>query len=323
LSAVLLDARNVFKSFPGVRALNDVSISVQAGEILAIVGHNGSGKSTFVKVMAGVYQADSGEIICTGGSPRLGHHGGLHFIHQDLGLVATLTTIENLDLGRSLGAKALLPSPVKSERKHARALIKQFGAHFDVELQVSQLTPAERTIVAIARALDGWTTSENVLVLDEPTAALQDEEVGKLFEAIRRVASAGAGVILISHRLDEVVEIADRVVVLRDGCVVADSPRGKFDKAALVQLIAGQASVEGCEATIAPELGEVRLSVRQLRATQIAGLDIDVQGGEIVGITGLLGSGMEHVAGAIFGAVARESGTWGTRHPIAGDSVRS
>jgi ribose transport system ATP-binding protein len=308
MSSVLLEARKICKSFPGVQALDDVSVSVHAGEILAIVGHNGSGKSTLVKILAGVHHADSGDVLtgATTGHPR---HAGLHFIHQDLGLIPTLSTVENIDLARGPGRAALLPFPTRAERGHARELIAQFGTSFDVTVPVARLTPAERTIVAIARALDGWTTPDNVLVLDEPTAALQGEEVGKLFAAIRRVTSAGAGVILISHRLDEVVELADRVLVLRDGRVVGDAARGHFDQKSLVALIAGRPEDELSEQIERQARGDVRLRVRCLVAPRVRGLDLDVRAGEIVGITGLLGSGMEQVAGAVFGSIQRESGT--------------
>jgi ribose transport system ATP-binding protein len=219
-----------------------------------------------------------------------------------------LTTIENIDLSRALGRNGLLPAPVRTERRRARDLITQFGVEFDVDVPVEKLTPAERTIVAIARALDGWSSADNVLVLDEPTAALQGEEVGKLFEAVRRVVSGGAGVIMISHRLDEVVDLADRVVVLRDGRVVGDHLRGGFDQRSLVRLIAGETGDDSRELPGVAQLGDVILSVRGLRSDHLLGVDIDVHAGEIVGVTGLLGSGMEQIAGTIFGATPARAG---------------
>ena len=309
LTSVLLEARNITKAFPGVKALDDVSLTVHAGEIVALVGHNGSGKSTLVKVLAGVYRQDVGSVITAAGEASRGHSGGLHFIHQDLGLISTMSTVENLDLSRRLGTKAVRPSPLRAQRAHARALTRRFGAEFDVDDLLSTLTPAECTIVAIARALDGWTSTDNVLVLDEPTAALQGEEVGKLFEAVRSVSAQGAGVVLISHRIDEVVEIADRVVILRDGRVVGDHRRGEFDRAALVRLIAGTSGDDPRVQIESSDPGHVRLSVRGLADAHLACIDLDVRAGEIVGVTGLLGSGMEQVAATIFGATRRQSGT--------------
>jgi ABC-type sugar transport system ATPase subunit len=219
VSQSLLEVRDLSKAFTGARALDRVSLSVAPGEIVAVVGQNGSGKSTLVKILAGVYHADPGGEVHA--------RGELHFIHQDLGLVPLLTTVENLDIGRrSPVGRNLLPAPVREERRRAEELIARFGAHFDVRVPVAQLSPAERTIVAIARALDGWSHPRNVLVLDEPTASLDGDEVTKLFAAVRRVAERGAGVIFISHRLDEVIDLADRVVALRDGRTVADARRG-------------------------------------------------------------------------------------------------
>ena len=305
MGKVLLEATRVSKAFPGVRALDNVSLQVESGQIVALVGHNGSGKSTLVKILAGVYQADDGEFTTpSGGELGGGKDDGLHFIHQDLGLIPMLTAVENIDLARQHGGRSIMPFPRKREQKRAQELIAQFGANFNVNIPVAALSPAERTIVAIARALDGWTSNDNVLVLDEPTAALQEEEVLKLFSAVRNVVAAGAGVIIISQRLDEVVELADRVVVLRDGRLVADQLRGHFDKRTLVQLIAGTEESPEVEVARHASGGDVMLSIEGLACHQIRGLDLDVRAGEIVGITGLLGSGMEQIGGAIFGSVA-------------------
>jgi ABC-type sugar transport system ATPase subunit len=304
----LLEASHISKSFPGVRALDDVTVTVHSGEVLALVGHNGSGKSTLVKILAGVYTPDAGEITTVGGVGERGKHVGLHFIHQDLGLIPMLSTVENIDLARPHRAWGWMPSPLRRERLHARELVARFGAHIDVNAPVSTLTPAERTIVAIARALDGWTSPDNVLVLDEPTAALQDEEVRKLFEAIRTVAAEGAGVMLISHRLDEVVDLADRVIVLRDGRLVADQQRGAFDRHSLVSLVAGTDESTAVEVARHRSGGKLVLSLVHLHASNLHGFNLDVRAGEIVGVTGLLGSGMEQVGAVVFGSLPRLAG---------------
>jgi ABC-type sugar transport system ATPase subunit len=294
----LLQIRGLSKTFPGLKALDDVSLEVGSGEIVALVGQNGSGKSTLVKVLAGVHEPDPGATI------ELGAEGqaGLHFIHQDLGLVGQLSAIENFDLGRSLGRSALMPAPVRAEARRARELIAGFGAEVDVHAPVERLSAAERTIVAIARALDGWESPQNVLVLDEPTASLHGEEVDKLFTAVRRVAERGAGVIFISHRLDEVIELADRVVCLRDGRLIADVPRGGYDHDDLVELIAGAALAAAEDAGAPRELGEPILRARGLRAPTIAAMDVELHAGEILGVSGVLGSGREEVAATLFGA---------------------
>ncbi len=306
----LLRVRGLIKTFPELRALDGVDLEVGAGEVVAVVGANGSGKSTLVKILAGVYEADGGTVKTL---PREGTEADgrtarseLHFIHQDLGLIPMLTTVENLDLGRELGGGIVRPVHARKEASRARELIAQFGAGFDVGLPVLQLSAAERTIVAIARALDGWTRPDNVLVLDEPTAALHGDEVGKLFEAIRRVAQRGAGVIFISHRLDEVMDLADRVVVLRDGKKVADVVAGEFDHDALVRMIVGRAVAEGVSRQAAT--GDVLLRVSGLRGSTVRGVDFALRAGEILGVTGILGSGREHLSRVLFGALPRSGG---------------
>jgi ABC-type sugar transport system ATPase subunit len=268
------------------------------------VGQNGSGKSTLVKVLAGLHDPDPGSEIGLGTGPD-GGEVGLHFIHQDLGLVAGLSTVENLDLDRMHGYRSLLPAPRREERRHAQQLIAGFGGSFDVRRPIVELTAAERTIVAIARAFDGWEHPGNVLVLDEPTASLHGDEAQKLFVAVREVAERGAGVIFISHRLEEVVELADRVVVLRDGRVIADVARGEFDHDQLVRLIAG-AIAEADTQHGRPDHKDAVLRAHGIRGTTIRHLDLDVLAGEVVGVTGVLGSGREELASILFGSVDGE-----------------
>ena len=303
VSPTLLQVRDVSKTFPGLKALDCVSTEVSSGEIVALVGQNGSGKSTLVKILSGIHRPDPGSEVILG-TPADGRAVTLHFIHQDLGLVGQLSTIENLDLDHPLGRRALLPAPVRAERRRAKELIHRFGGSFDVEEPIDSLSAAERTIVAIARALADWEHPRNVLVLDEPTASLHGEEVEKLFTAVRRVAADGAGVIFISHRLDEVVELADRVIVLRDGRLIEDVKRGAYNHDDLVALIAG-ASLAGGETTpSASRRGSPILRARGMKAPTIADLDLDLHEGEIVGISGVLGSGREEVAAVLFGAGA-------------------
>jgi ribose transport system ATP-binding protein len=309
----LLRISRLSKSFPGVKALADVSLTVRAGEILAIVGHNGSGKSTLVKVLAGVYEPDPGAVIelCDSDGRVLTNAAAreeLHFIHQDLGLVDLLTTVENLALSRAPApGRDLLPSRRADEQRHARELIARFGANFDTTVPVGQLSPAERAIVAIARALDGWTKSENVLVLDEPTTAFHGEEVELLFGAIRRAARLGAGIVFISHRLDEVLGLADRVVVLRDGQVTADEATSNLDHDKIVQLIVGRA-VDAVKIDQDRRASEPVLVVRDLQGGAIRDLSLTVRAGEIVGVSGILGSGRDELAGLLFGARHRAGG---------------
>jgi ABC-type sugar transport system ATPase subunit len=289
----LLTIKGLSKTFPGVLALDDVDLTLNAGEIIGLVGHNGSGKSTLVKVLAGVHRPDPGS--------HIDFNGSIHFIHQDLGLVPILNTIENLTLGRREGLRAFAPTP-RAERAEATQLIARFGGSFDVTVPISNISPAECTIVAIARAIASWTDERNILVLDEPTATLHGEEAEGLRKVVRELAANGTGIIYISHHLGEIVELADRAVVLRDGKVILDAPRGEYDRERLVAAISGQASAESLRALPIRTDGIVKLRVRELSAEGIDKLDLEVRAGEIVGLSGLIGSGMEHALGAIFGS---------------------
>ena len=304
-----LRIRGLSKTFPGLKALDDVSLEVATGEILAVVGQNGSGKSTLVKILAGIHSADPGASV---------EHRELRFIHQDLGLVSTLSTIENLDLGHPAGRQALLPLRRGRERVAAREAIRAFGGRFDVRRPVRELAAAERTIVAIARAMADWSPPDGVLVLDEPTAALGSEEVERLFHAVRVVADQGAGVIFISHRLDEVLGLCDRILALRDGRVVADVAASDVDHDRLVNIIAGRAIAE-VKIAHRQRHDVLAFETRGLAAGTVRGVDLEVRAGEIVGVAGLVGSGRDDIAGAIFGAHPRENG----EVFVAGNRVRA
>ncbi|MEZ5190892.1 MAG: sugar ABC transporter ATP-binding protein [Schumannella sp.] len=293
----LLRVSGIVKSFPDLVALDDVSLDVHAGEIVAVVGHNGSGKSTLVKILSGAYTADAGTVELEPGT-------GLHIIHQDLALIGELSAAENLMLVTAGGAGSFAPVHTRDERDRARELAERFGEAFDIDAPVRDLTPAQRAIVAISRALDGWTGTSNVLVLDESTESLHRTEVDVLFEAVRRLAADGAGVVFVSHRLDEVLGLADRVVVLRDGRKVADEPVAGIDHGRLVELITGSAAAtqrERMSATVAD--AEPVLEVRGLRGGTVEHLDLALRPGEIVGVAGVLGSGREAVPALLYGAV--------------------
>lgn len=295
----LMRATGLVKDFPGLRALDDVSLDVASGEIVALVGHNGSGKSTLVKILAGVYSADGGHVEFAAGEEEATQ---LHIIHQDLGLVSELSTIENLGLGDSSGFEGLAPTRRRLELAHARELVARFGEDFDVDAPVGALAPAQRSIIAIARALDGWTHNKNVLILDEPTEALHASEVEILFVAVRKVAEAGAGVVFISHRLDEVLDIADRVVVLRDGRKVADVAVSGLDHDALVAYVTGAAAQTAQHRSRGTALGDVVLDISGLSGEGIRGVDVQIRSGEVVGVAGVLGSGRDALPALVFGA---------------------
>ncbi|GGA64861.1 sugar ABC transporter ATP-binding protein [Pseudoclavibacter endophyticus] len=271
------------------------------GEIIALVGHNGSGKSTLVKILAGVYTADSGDITTADDEVEL------HFIHQDLGLIHELSAVENLWLRPQAGRHGLAPFRSRADRARARELLGRFAVDLDVDAPLSTATPAQRAIVAIARALDGWRHDRNILVLDEPTESLHASEVATLFTAVRSVAASGAGIVFISHRLDEVLDLADRVVVLREGKLVADTPAAELEHDRLLTLVTG-ASTEVGEHTGAARLGAAPvLEVKGLHGGAVGELSLRVVPGEVVGVAGVLGSGREHVAPLLFGSLPSEA----------------
>ena len=306
---VLLDVRSLSKTFPGGRALDDASVNLRSGEIVAVIGQNGSGKSTLVKVLAGVHRPDPGADIRYRGEPLDPHRaaGQLHFIHQDLGLIPLLSTVENLSIGMSATRSPWAPNR-RHERRRAQELIARFDADFDVRVPIAELSAAERTIVAIARALDGWTRDDNVLVLDEPTATLHGEEAETLLHAVRQIAARGAGVLFISHRLDEVRNLADRVVVLRNGRVVGALAAGGFEDEDLVRLMTGSAVAELRGGDHGGK-DDVVLRASSVSGGVVRGVSVSVRAGEVVGVTGLMGSGREHLGGLIFGASPRVAGT--------------
>jgi ABC-type sugar transport system ATPase subunit len=308
----LLHVSHLSKAFPGTRALVDVSLTVHSSEVVAIVGQNGSGKSTLVKALSGFHDPDAGDVrvMSACGETLTGSaaQAQIHTIHQDLGLIPTLNTIENLDLVRRMGRRALLPFRGRAEAERANRLLRTFGTSLDVRRPISQLSPAERTIVAIIRALSGWTRPDGLLLLDEPTASLHGDDVVKLVRVVREVADQGAGILFISHRLDEVLDIADRVVVLRDGRKVADVERAAIDYSALVRLIAGTELAEFRRRPRDVAKSAPMLDVRGVSGPRLAPLHLSVRAGEVVGVTGLLGSGREHLARFIFGAAAYTGG---------------
>jgi ribose transport system ATP-binding protein len=312
--AVVLRVERLSKTFPGQRAVDGVSLTIGAGEIYALVGQNGSGKSTIVKILAGYHRADPGAgVVFCGEDLDLDHphsreQARMHFIHQDLALVPTLNAIDNVALARGFTTGRLGRIRWRAERARVHARLQEFGIDLDVSLPVGQLNPAEQTMVAIIRALDGWRGQAGLLVLDEPTAALAAPEVRRLFETVRRVAATGVGVLFVSHRLEEVLDLADRVGVLRDGRLVTERAAAELTQDELAALIAGR-RVEELYANAPAPRREVVLAARSLRGQRLRELSFDLHAGEILGVTGLLGSGREEVADVLFGSAAEAGGT--------------
>jgi ribose transport system ATP-binding protein len=317
------------KTFAGTRALIDVDLEVRHGEIHALVGGNGSGKSTLVKVLAGVYQADPGGTIevdsvvadARDWSPGKAFEHGLRFVHQNPAVFGDLTVAENLAVGNRFPTGFGGRIRWKTLDAHARTLIERYHIPATPRTRLRALNPASRTMVAVARALADQ-DRECVLLLDEPTTSLPAGEVDLLLEALRRCAIGGQTILYISHRLDEVLALADRVTVLRDGeRVVTASTGGTGDltEARLVEHIAGR-PVALTTAAAPPDLSAADevLRVLDVHGQPLRGVELTVRRGEIVGIAGLLGSGRTELLQTIFGARRYASGAI----EVAGKPVR-
>jgi ribose transport system ATP-binding protein len=302
-SAIVLD--NVTKNFPGQTALDAVDLTLRTGEIHALLGQNGSGKSTLIKVLAGFHQPDPGATATCDGEPlELGSADAartaqIRFIHQDLALVAQLNAVDNLALGGAYTGKWWISD--RKERAAARVLLEELGIDIDVDAPVSELEAAERTMLAIARAMRDGVDSCQLLVLDEPTVSLAAPEVAQLFQLLRRLRDRGKTVLYVTHRLDEVFDIADRVTVLRDGRRVTTREIDDLDHNSLIELIVGRELGE-LYPVLPPVNDEVVLSVDSLRGDVVESVSFDVHGGEIVGIAGLVGSGREELPYLLYGA---------------------
>ena len=306
---VVMRMEGIRKAFPGVVALAGVDLALRRGEVHVLLGENGAGKSTLMRIVSGALGKDAGRILVDGrpveiAGPRHARELGIAIIHQELRLVPALSAAENIFLGRE---PRLLPGVVdrRTMLVRARALLDRLGASFDPARPVAALRVAERQLVEIARALS---LDARILVMDEPTSALTERETRTLFEVVRSLTARGVGVVYISHRLDEIFAIGDRVTVLRDGRPVATLPVRGADRRALVRRMAGREGEERRpKAAVAP--GEELLRVEGLtRRGILDGVGFTVRAGEVLGVAGLLGSGRTEVVRALFGLDRADEG---------------
>jgi ABC-type sugar transport system ATPase subunit len=296
----LLRLEGITKTFPGVRALDDVDLDVDAGEIHALVGENGAGKSTLMKVLGGAYVPDAGAVTLDGepvpsGDPLGVQRLGVQIIHQELALVPELTAAENIFLGREIGSPFLARGEME---RQAQALLDELGAGVDARRRAVRLSVPQQQMVEIARALGA---ASKVIVLDEPTSTLPAPDVARLLALLKSLRKKGLAIVYISHRLDEIFEIADRITVLRDGARVATVQADEVDRRALIRFMVGR-DLEEEFPERSPRIGEPVLEARGL----LGGVDLTVHAGEIVGLAGLVGSGRTETGLALFGAL--ESG---------------
>ena len=301
----LLIVRGISKQFGGTQALNDVGMHLNAGEILALLGENGAGKSTLIKILAGVYSLDAGSVTfrdadVTAALRKL----PIAFIHQDLGLIDWMTVAENICLTLGFPRRHGLVD-WRAARLHAASALERVGAEIDPDLRIQDLSRTEKSLVAIARAL---AADAEILVLDEPTASLPADEVVRLFEALRRLRARGVGMIYVSHRLDEVFEIADRMVVLRDGRVAGERVVAETTPDQAIMLIVGREPSQVFRRP-AERLGSPRLALDRLMVDAVGPVDCEIHAGEIVGLVGLRGAGQESVGRALFGVLPSTGGS--------------
>ncbi len=297
--------RGISKSFPGVRALDDVSLAVNAGDVHFLLGQNGAGKSTLMRVLCGAHHPDAGEILLNGESVRLhspadARRLGVAVIFQEFSLVPYLDLAQNIFLGRE--PRGAVPGTVDHRRMHAEArrLLDMLGVDLDTRLHAHELDVAHQQVVEIAKALS---QRARILVMDEPTAALSDHEIDRLFARIRALKAEGVAIIYISHRLQEIAAIGDRVTVLRDGRNIASFRAGEVSLSELVHLMVGRQIETTYRQAFCTTPGDVVLDVRDLVAANgVAGANLTVRAGEVVGLAGLVGAGRSELARAIFGA---------------------
>ena len=307
LHKVVLVADRVSKAFPGVLALDDVSFEVRSGEVNALVGENGAGKSTLIKLMAGFYAPDSGEIRIGGkplrADPAAAHEAGIATIHQEHHLIPSMTVAENLLLGRWPTTFGVLSRA--SMMRQAESVLDQVAPNLPPRKLARQLSPAESQLVEIARAL---AENSRVLIMDEPTTSLSGREVDALFETVSRLRARGLAIVFVSHWLEEVFAIADRVTVLRDGRFVGSKPAAELDPDEVIRMMVGRDVQEVTTQSVAP--GPVVLKVEGLsRAGVIDNVSFEVRAGEIVTLAGLVGAGRSEVVNAIFGADPFDAGS--------------
>ena len=319
MTSAVLRAVNVAKSYAGVKALTNASLELRAGEVHALVGENGAGKSTLIKILTGAVQPDGGKITFNGDvlpslTPRSARSLGIAAIYQQPALFAELTVAENIALGIEAAGRW---GRVNWRERHRRAteLLARVGARINTESSAGELGIAQQQLVEIARALGA---EARVLILDEPTAALSKDDADNLFRVVRELRADGVAMIYISHRLEELPVIADRVTVLRDGHTIATQPMAAMSREQLIQMMVGR-ELSSVFPKRAVRIGDSVLELRHVgcAATGVKDVSLDVRAGEIVGLSGLIGAGRSELARTIFGLTPADGGEMLVRGNLA------
>ena len=305
----LLEMTGLSKSFPGVRALDQVNLTLHAGEVLALLGENGAGKSTLIKILGGVYAPDAGKICIDGEtvdltSPTGAQQAGIGIIFQEFNLVPALSARENIFLGQESSSLSWINKG--QEHAKARELFDRIGVQVDPEALCQDLTVAQQQVVEIAKAL---ALNARIVVMDEPTAALTPQEVEGLYEIVDELRRLNIGVIYISHRLDEIDRLADRIMILRDGRHIGTRDPESLSRNEMIEMMVGR-SLENEFPREERSVGESRFVVENLcRGSRVKDISFTVSKGEILGVAGLVGAGRTEMARLLFGADRRTGGT--------------
>jgi len=303
----ILTLKNITKEFPGVKALDDVTINIERGTIHGLVGENGAGKSTLIKVLAGIYQPNKGEIIldgkpCRFNSPIEARRAGISVVHQEIKLAEPLSVAENMFLGNVQLKNGLVDW--KGMRRRAREIVEDLGMDIDINAQVSSLTVAKKQIVEIMHAINN---NSRILIMDEPSAVLTDRELEVMFRIVKQLRDEGITIIYISHRLDEIFGLCSNVSVLRDGRHIDTIPVASIDRQGLINMMVGREMGQEYPKEVG-NVGGTILEVKNLSRGILQDISFEVKSGEVFGISGLVGAGRTELARAILGIDKPESG---------------
>ena len=303
----ILTLKNITKEFPGVKALDDVTINIERGTIHGLVGENGAGKSTLIKILAGIYQPNKGEIIldgkpCRFNSPIEARRAGISVVHQEIKLAEPLSVAENMFLGNVQLKNGLVDW--KGMRRRAREIVEDLGMDIDINAQVSSLTVAKKQIVEIMHAINN---NSRILIMDEPSAVLTDRELEVMFRIVKQLRDKGITIIYISHRLDEIFGLCSNVSVLRDGRHIDTIPVASVDRQGLINMMVGREMGQEYPKEVG-NVGGTILEVKNLSRGILRDISFEVKSGEVFGISGLVGAGRTELARAILGIDKPESG---------------
>ena len=303
----ILTLKNITKEFPGVKALDDVTINIERGTIHGLVGENGAGKSTLIKILAGIYQPNKGEIIldgkpCRFNSPIEARRAGISVVHQEIKLAEPLSVAENMFLGNVQLKNGLVDW--KGMRRRAREIVEDLGMDIDINAQVSSLTVAKKQIVEIMHAINN---NSRILIMDEPSAVLTDRELEVMFRIVKQLRDKGITIIYISHRLDEIFGLCSNVSVLRDGRHIDTIPVASIDRQGLINMMVGREMGQEYPKEVG-NVGGTILEVKNLSRGILQDISFEVKSGEVFGISGLVGAGRTELARAILGIDKPESG---------------